>query len=73
MSTDTLAALRHTPNGTKLDSHPGTMLNQSIDIYRFDIILSNDYPNNIWLDSIQVWLIDGKGDILFLVASPSAK
>lgn len=49
------------------------MFNRSVDIFNFNIILSNNYPQSIWLDSIQVWLIDGGGDILFLVASPSVK
>ena len=61
---ESLAALRHSLDGTELEGYPGTTLNQAIDIFNgvggFDIISSNDYPDGIWLDDIQGWLSEGK-------------
>ena len=61
---ESLAALRHSLDGTELEGYPGATLNQAIDIFNgvggFDIISSNDYPDGIWLDDIQGWLSEGK-------------
>lgn len=61
---ESLAALRHSLDGTELEGYPGTTLNQAIDIFNgvggFDIISSNVYPDGIWLDDIQGWLSEGK-------------
>ena len=61
---ESLAALRHSLDGTELEGYPGTTLNQAIDIFNgvggFDITSSNDYPDGIWLDDIQGWLSEGK-------------
>ena len=61
---ESLAALRHSLDGTELEGYLGTTLNQAIDIFNgvggFDIISSNDYPDGIWLDDIQGWLSEGK-------------
>ena len=61
---ETLAALRHSLDGTELEGYPGTTLNQAIDIFEgvggFDIISTADYPDGIWLDDIQGWLAKGE-------------
>ena len=57
---ESLAALRHSLDGTELESYPGTTLNQAIDIFNgvggFDIVSTKDYPDGIWMDDIQGWL-----------------
>lgn len=61
---ESLAALRHSLDGTELEGYPGTTLNQAIDIFNgvggFDIVSTKDYPDGIWMDDIQGWLAEGK-------------
>ena len=61
---ETLAALRHSLDGTELEGYPGTTLDQAMDIFNgvggFDMVTTHDRPEGIWMDDIQGWLADGK-------------
>ena len=61
---ESLAALRHSLDGSELEGYPGTTLDQAIDIFNgvggFDIVSTKDYPDGIWMDDIQGWLAEGK-------------
>ena len=61
---ESLAALRHSLDGTELEGYPGTTLDQAIDIFNgvggFDIVSTYDYPDGIWMEDIQCWLAEGK-------------
>lgn len=61
---ESLAALRHSLDGTELEGYPGTTLNQAMDIFNgvggFDMITTYDYPDGIWVEDIQSWLAEGK-------------
>ena len=61
---ESLAALRHSLDGTELEGYPGTTLNQAMDIFNgvggFDIETTADYPDGIWMENIQNWLAEGK-------------
>ena len=61
---ESLAALRHSLDGTELEGYPGTTLNQEMDIFNgvggFDMVTTYDYPNGIWVEDIQGWLAEGK-------------
>ena len=61
---ETLAALRHSLDGTDLEGYPGTTLNQAMDIFNgvggFDMVTTYDRPEGIWMDDIQGWLAEGK-------------
>jgi len=60
----TLAALRHSLDGTKLEGYPGTTLKQAMDIFSgvggFDMITTYDRPDGIWMQDIHDWLKEGK-------------
>ena len=62
---ESLAALRHSLDGTELEGYPGTTLEQAMDIFNgvggFDMITTYDYPDGIWVDDIQGWLAEGNG------------
>ena len=61
---ESLAALRHSLDGTELEGYPGTTLNQEMDIFNgvggFDMVTTYDYPDGIWVEDIQGWLAEGK-------------
>lgn len=61
---ESLAALRHSLDGTELEGYPGTTLDQAMDIFNgvggFDMITTYDYPDGIWVDDIQGWLAEGQ-------------
>lgn len=61
---ESLAALRHSLDGTELEDYPGTSLNQAMDIFNgvggFEMETTYDYPDGIWVEDIQSWLADGK-------------
>ena len=61
---ETLAALRHSLDGTDLEGYPGTTLNQAMDIFNgvggSDMVTTYDRPEGIWMDDIQGWLAEGK-------------
>ena len=64
---ESLAALRHSLDGTDLEGYPGTTLKQAMDIFDgvggFDYITTLDYEDvysEVTLDTIQGWLAEGK-------------
>lgn len=61
---ETLAALRHSLDGTELEGYPGTTLDQAMDIFDgvggFDMVTTHDRPDGIWMEDIQGWLAEGK-------------
>lgn len=60
---ETLAALRHSLDGTEMEGYPGTTLDQAMDIFNgvggFNILTTYDQPD-IWLNDIQSYLAEGK-------------
>ena len=64
---ETLAALRHSLDGTELEGYPGTTLQQAMDIFDgvggFTYTTTLDYEDpasEVWMDDIQGWLAEGK-------------
>ena len=61
---ESLAALRHSLDGTELEGYPGTTLAQAVDIFEgvggFETVTTEDYPDGIWLEDIRGWLAEGK-------------
>lgn len=64
---ESLAALRHSLEGTELADYPGTTLKQAMDIFDgvggFTYTSTLDYENpasEVWMDTIQGWLSEGK-------------
>ena len=59
---ETLAALRHSLDGTELEGYPGTTLKQALDIFDgvggFTYTTSLEQPD-IWMEDIQAWLAEG--------------
>lgn len=64
---ESLAALRHSLEGTGLAGYPGTTLRQAMDIFDgvggFTYTTNLDYEapsSEVWMDTIQGWLAEGK-------------
>lgn len=64
---ESLAALRHSLDGTELEGYPGTTLKQAMDIFDgvggFAYTTTLDYEDpasEVWMDTIQGWLAEGK-------------
>ena len=64
---ESLAALRHSLEGTGLAGYPGTTLRQAMDIFDgvggFTYTTNLDYEDpssEVWMDTIQGWLAEGK-------------
>ena len=64
---ETLAALRHSLDGTALEGYPGTTLKQAMDLFDgvggFTYTTTLDYAapaEEVWMDTIQGWLAEGK-------------
>lgn len=64
---ESLAALRHSLDGTELEGYPGTTLKQAMDIFDgvggFTYTTTLDYEDpasEVWMDTIQGWLAEGK-------------
>ncbi len=64
---ESLAALRHSLDGTELEGYPGTTLKQAMDIFDgvggFTYTTTLDYEDpasEVWMDTIQGWLEEGK-------------
>lgn len=64
---ESLAALRHSLDGTELEGYPGTTLKQAMDIFDgvggFAYTTPLDYEDpasEVWMDTIQGWLAEGK-------------
>lgn len=64
---ESLAALRHSLEGTELADYPGTTLRQAMDIFDgvggFTYTTNLDYEDpssEVWMDTIQGWLAEGK-------------
>ena len=64
---ESLAALRHSLEGTELADYPGTTLKQAMDIFDgvggFTYTSTLDYEDpasEVWMDTIQGWLSEGK-------------
>ena len=59
---ETLAALRHSLDGTELEGYPGTTLKQALDIFDgvggFTYTTTLEQPD-IWMEDIQAWLAEG--------------
>ncbi|MDO4522886.1 MAG: papain-like cysteine protease family protein [Eubacteriales bacterium] len=60
---ESLAALRHSLDGTQLDGYPGTTLNQEIEMFEgagFAVESTKDFEEAITLDQIRQYLKEGK-------------
>ena len=67
LNEESLAALRHSLEGTGLAGYPGTTLRQAMDIFdgvggfTYTTNLNYEDPSSeVWMDTIQGWLAEGK-------------